>query len=114
MEGITVLSTETISYTLPFIFLTVLAAIPFATFTWIFIQTCQESYKDGALIAGMLVLTMIAAAVFSFCFISIFNQKDETVYKVTIDDNVSFKEFQKRYEIIEIEDDIYTVKERTK
>ena len=35
-----------------------------------------------------------------------------TEYKVTIDDSVSFTEFTEKYEIIDQEGKIYTVKER--
>lgn len=39
-------------------------------------------------------------------------EKHETRYQVTVDDSVSMNEFQDKYEIIEIEGKIYTVKER--
>ena len=38
--------------------------------------------------------------------------KYETHYQVTIDDSVSMNEFQDKYEIIEVEGKIYTVRER--
>lgn len=38
----------------------------------------------------------------------------DTVYDVMIGDNVSFNEFTERYEIVEQNGNIYTVKERTK
>lgn len=38
--------------------------------------------------------------------------KYETRYQVTIDDSVSMNEFQDKYEIIEVEGKIYTVRER--
>lgn len=41
-------------------------------------------------------------------------EKYETRYQVTVDDSVSMNEFQNKYEIIEVEGKIYTVKERVK
>lgn len=40
--------------------------------------------------------------------------KYETRYQVTVDDSVSMNEFQNKYEIIEVDGKIYTVKERVK
>ena len=39
-------------------------------------------------------------------------EKYETQYKVTISDEVSFNEFMDKYEILDQEGKIYTVKER--
>lgn len=39
-------------------------------------------------------------------------EKHETRYQVTVDDSVSMNEFQNKYEIIEVEGKIYTVRER--
>ena len=41
------------------------------------------------------------------------NQQPETHYQVTIDDSVPMNEFYKKYEIIEVEGKIYTIKEKT-
>jgi ABC-type uncharacterized transport system permease subunit len=113
IEGITVLSTEVIRYAPVFVFLTVLAAIPLIIFICVLIGILRDRYyRDDGLICAALMLVMLAAAVFSFSFVSIFNQKDETVYKVIINDSVPLKEFQERYEIIEVEGIIYTIKEK--
>lgn len=37
--------------------------------------------------------------------------RNETTYEVTIDENVSLKEFNEKYEIVEQRGDIYVVKE---
>jgi hypothetical protein len=39
--------------------------------------------------------------------------KEQTFYKVLILEDVNFKEFTKRYEIIRVEDEIYTIIEKT-
>lgn len=41
-------------------------------------------------------------------------KKYETRYQVITDDSVSINQFQNKYEIIEVEGKIYTVKERVK
>lgn len=51
-----------------------------------------------------------ALAVIFFCNIP--EKNYETRYQVTIDDSVSMNEFQSKYEIIEIEGKIYTIRER--
>ena len=40
------------------------------------------------------------------------NQQPETHYQVIIDDSVPMNEFYKKYEIIEVEGKIYTIKEK--
>lgn len=54
----------------------------------------------------------IALSVACGCLIP--EDKYETHYQVTVDDSVSMNEFQDKYEIIEVEGKIYTVKERVK
>ena len=51
-----------------------------------------------------------ALAVIFFCNIP--EKNYETRYQVTVDDSVSMNEFQNKYEIIEVEGKIYTVRER--
>lgn len=51
-----------------------------------------------------------ALAVILFCNIP--EKNYETRYQITIDDSVSMNEFQSKYEIIEVEGKIYTVRER--
>ncbi len=58
------------------------------------------------------IIVIVGAAV---CVIGIFIKTDEVVntkYKVTIDDSVSMNEFLDKYEILDQEGKIYTVKER--
>lgn len=61
------------------------------------------------------IITLILAVISSLLFIyGLFpSQKVAyTEYKVTIDDSVSFNEFIEKYEIIDSEGKVYTVKEK--
>lgn len=59
---------------------------------------------------------MIIIAIICFCG-AIYNSTNtkptgKYEYKVTVNDNVSFNDFHNKYEIINIEEKIYTIKER--
>lgn len=58
------------------------------------------------------VILVIGGALSIICGCLISEDKYETRYQVTIDDLVSMNEFQDKYEIIEVEGKIYTVRER--
>ena len=64
-----------------------------------------NSWKEPAFLVICVVLTIV-------CVCLIPEDKYETHYQVTIDDSVGMNKFQDKYEIIEVEGKIYTVKER--
>lgn len=64
-----------------------------------------DSWKEPALLIICVVLTIVCG-----CLIP--KKKIETRYQVIVDDSVSMNEFQDKYEIIEVEGKIYTVRER--
>ena len=64
-----------------------------------------NSWKEPAFLVICVVLTIVCG-----CLIP--EDKYETHYQVTVDNSVSMNEFQNKYEIIEVEGKIYTVKER--
>ena len=64
-----------------------------------------NSWKEPAFLAICVVLTIVCG-----CLIP--EDKYETHYQVTVDNSVSMNEFQNKYEIIEVEGKIYTVRER--
>lgn len=67
--------------------------------------------KDNPSIStAIFIIAAGALAVILFCNIP--EKKYETRYQVTVDDSVSMNEFQSKYEIIEVEGKIYTVRER--
>lgn len=67
--------------------------------------------KDGCDSWKGPVFLIICVALTIVCGCLIPKEKYETRYQVTVDDSVSMNEFQDKYEIIEIEGKIYTVKE---
>lgn len=66
-----------------------------------------DSWKEFAILVICVVLTIVCG-----CLIP--EDKYETRYQVTVDDLVSMNEFQNKYEIIEVEGKIYTIRERVK
>lgn len=64
-----------------------------------------DSWKEFAIFIACVALSIVCG-----CLIP--EDEYETRYQVTIDDSVSMNEFQNKYEIIEVEGKIYTVKER--
>ena len=64
-----------------------------------------DSWKEFAIL-----VICVALAIVCGCLIP--EDKYETRYQVTVDNSVSMNEFQNKYEIIEVEGKIYTVKER--
>lgn len=56
------------------------------------------------------ILSVVCMTLAAACLIIASPQK--TQYKVTISDNVSFKEFNEKYEVIKKEGDIFTVEMR--
>lgn len=64
-----------------------------------------DSWKEFAILVVCVVLFIVCG-----CLIP--EDKYETHYQVTVDDSVSMNEFQSKYEIIEVEGKIYTVRER--
>lgn len=58
------------------------------------------------------VILVIGGALSIICGCLIPEYKYEIRYQVTVDNSVSMNEFQDKYEIIEVEGKIYTVRER--
>lgn len=64
-----------------------------------------DSWKEFAILIICVVLAIVCG-----CLIP--ENKYETHYQVTVDNSVSMNEFQNKYEIIEVEGKIYTIRER--
>lgn len=64
-----------------------------------------DSWKEFTILVVCVVLFIVCG-----CLIP--EDKYETHYQVTVDNSVSMNEFQNKYEIIEVEGKIYTVRER--
>lgn len=110
MNGVEILSSETIYNTIlpewciAFGFVLGMAFIVATIFTFL----------DGYNILGCICLVFMIASIVVACLGGTLSKTDinHIEYKVTIDDSVSMNEFLDKYEILDQEGKIYTVKER--
>ena len=79
-----------------------------------FIVATIFTFIDGYDILGCICLVMVIASITVACLSGTLSKTDisHTEYKVTIDDSVSMNEFLDKYEILDQEGKIYTVKEK--
>lgn len=116
MNGVEILSSETIYQTEVYWWLIPLCAgIGLLIGLILAIKEWIDCGFSGDCIFCIVALT-IACAFVGFLFAIISEHKTDTIdhieYKVTIDDSVSMNEFLDKYEILDQEGKIYTVKER--
>ncbi len=111
MEGLTLLATDTVGNDSVFLLVVLigLCAMLFGLGI-VSIILMVNAFKEDEFGAGIL---MFMLAVFAIVVASIgiyaAAKPQETVYKVTIDESVSFVEFNERYEVIEQDGVIYTI-----
>jgi len=113
MTGVEILNEYVVSTTPVWV---IVVFILSATGTFVFGVGIQESISDVAqwiCLVGVIIclLTMMFVGLIGFCT-NAFNEFSHIEYKVTIDDSVSMNEFLDKYEILDQEGKIYTVKER--
>lgn len=65
----------------------------------------RNSWKEFTILVACVALSIVCG-----CLIP--EDEYETHYQVTVDNSVSMNKFQNKYEIIEVEGKIYTVRER--
>lgn len=110
MTGVEILATDKnatgFEPNLP-VFLSVLA---FCVVGGIIIGSREKEYGLGAIIG--LLIGMCAGLIFAVV-VGVAEIEYYPTYKVTISDEVSMNEFMNKYEILEQDGKIYTVKERT-
>lgn len=111
MEGVVVLATETVMLGLSLweaILLASIFAFVFGVILWCVATDDVQDFLNNtvwSILAGILM--------FLYLFAFAVNTTEETHYKVTIDETVNFVEFNEKYEIIDQEGEIYTIRERT-
>ena len=110
MNGVEILSSETIYNTILPEWCLVLGLIGAFMSIYVTIQLFGDGYDIAPWISLVVVVAFTVVAILSG--ISNKNNIDHIEYKVTIDDSVSMNEFLDKYEIIDQEGKIYTVKER--
>ena len=116
MDGVTILNTitENVSNTAGLVAILIFSIVEIIiSFIAIIPVSNKFSEFNGFVIA--FVITGIAGILFVIVSILELNappQEPQTLYEVTISDEVSFKDFTSKYEIIEQRGEIYVVKER--
>ena len=110
MNGVEILSSETIYNTyLPEWCIAIGFMLMIA-----FVVLLAASLADGKTILSLIFIVLMIGSFSVMIFSDTENKTDINYieYKVTIDDSVSMNEFLDKYEIIDQEGKIYTVKER--
>lgn len=112
MEGVTILSTTTVTILgVPW---GVAIFLALATFAMIFLLLSLKTVKKPIeYFYAAIVAVLVTAIALIPVWISIGGATEVTEYKVIIDDSVKYNEFIEKYEVIDQEDEIYTVRERT-
>lgn len=115
MDGVTILNTitENVSNTAGLI-VTLVFSIVIIIVSFIAIIICSNKFSEFNGYVTVLIITGIAGILLVIISILELNtpQEPQTLYEVTISDEVSFKDFTSKYEIIEQRGEIYMVKER--
>ena len=116
MDGVTILNTitENVSNTAGLV-VALIFSIVLIIISFIAIIICSNKFSEFNGYVTVLIITGIAGI--SLFIVSILElntppQEPQTLYEVTISDEVSFKDFTSKYEIIEQRGEIYVVKER--
>lgn len=111
LEGVTILS-ERVGYPVPFgamIVFGVLGSVSLVVLIVGIIGAFRN--RDADMILPCAIGALLSVIFLTLVFTSFEN--NYPIYKVTIDDNVSFVEFNEKYEVIQQDGLIYEVKERT-
>ena len=110
MEGVTILS-ETVTQDMTISgYITICAGI-IILIVGILCLVLSIQERLEACVFGSVIMILFS---FVMGMIGIINlsEKPYTIYKVTVDDDISFKEFNEKYEIIKQDGLIYEVKEK--
>lgn len=116
MDGITILNTITENVSNTAILVVILIfSIVVIILSFIAIIICSDKFSEfnGFVIAYIIMgIFGILFVIVSILELNTPPQEPQTLYEVTISDEVSFKDFTSKYEIIEQRGEIYIVKER--
>ena len=74
-------------------------------------DSLDDALMTGALATIIIALIIMIATVVTVCIPSLYKQRTE--YYVTISDEVNYKEFTERYEVLKTKGDIYIVEEKS-
>lgn len=111
LEGITVLSENTVDLSRGGLAMIILGCVGLITFVMLLILAIRDENPPVGILA---IITGILMVILIIIGISDYRKGTLTKYKVTIDDTVNFKELNDRYEITDQDGEIYTIVEREK
>lgn len=115
MDGINILSlVERTTYKYDFITpvgFVVLACIAILVIIGIYL-ICNNKREDYQALGCVIIISSLVLGSQIFMISNLVPDRSYTEYKVTIDDSVSFTEFNNRYRILSSEGKIYTIIER--
>ena len=116
MDGVTILNTitENVSNTDCLVVLLIFSIVVIIlSFIAIIVVSDKFSEFDGFIIPFIVTgIFGILLVIVSILGLNTLSQEPQTLYEVTISDEISFKDFTSKYEIIEQRGEIYIVKER--
>ena len=110
MNGVTILNSYEILTNASSIFFILIWGVIFTTLALGLLYLFIMNDSDSSI--SIIIFAIMAGILAIILFCNIPEKKYETRYQVTADDSVSMNEFQSKYEIIEVEGKIYTVRER--
>lgn len=115
MDGVTILNTitENVSNTAGLVIALILSIV-ITILSFIAIIVVSDKFSEFDSFTIPFIVTGFFGILFSIVSILELNtpQEPQTLYEVTISDEVSFKDFTSKYKIIEQRGEIYIVKER--
>lgn len=116
MDGVTILNTitENVSNTAGLV-LALILSIVMIIISFIGIIICSNKFSefnDFVIVYIIIGIAGILSFIFSILVLNTSPQEPQTLYEVIISEEISFKDFTSKYEIIEQRGEIYIVKER--
>ena len=114
IDGITVLSQQTVNEDYLSMGILVCAMCTFMGLLFLLLAiSARNMYLNGpAVLSGIVFAVCILLGILFLC-IGITNRNENHVeYKVILDDDVSYNEFISRYEMVDQDGKIYTIKEK--
>ena len=116
MDGVTILNTitENVSNTVCLVAILIFSIVVIIlSFIAIIEVSNKFSEFNGFVIAFIITgIAGILFVIFSILELNTLSQEPQTLYEVTVSDEVLFKDFTSKYEIIKQRGEIYIVKER--
>lgn len=117
INGVTLISSTQVDTAMPWSIVAFLACgiAALVMFGFVIYYGLKHNDYSAAMVFGIIIIA-IACACFGLMFKGIRDIKNPDRYKdqyvVTIDENVSMKEFYENYDIIKVEGEFYTIEEK--